>query len=166
MKRNNICQTGSIWKLFRNTGNIFLSLFSHSFYFLTQIYYHLKNLPGQKNQRDIFSYLIYIFNIKIRCSWILWKLFVNRNIICQIIIFSNRNNVQKMKLLRIGNYLWPEYQLIYLWQIYYQTICKLFANRELFADHCPREGLDPLDILNPSAWRQGLKDNNLNMESI
>ena len=42
-----------------------------------------------------------------------------------------------MKLWRIGIgiYLWPEYQQIDLWRIYSRTICKLFANRELCAEH-------------------------------
>ena len=48
------------------------------------------------------------------------------------------NIVHEMKLWRlgIGIYFWPEYQRIDLWQIYLQTISELFANRELFAEHC------------------------------
>ena len=48
------------------------------------------------------------------------------------------NIVHEMKLWRlgIGIYLWPEYQRIDLWPIYLQTIHELFANRELFAEHC------------------------------
>ena len=59
------------------------------------------------------------------------------NNICQIIIFVNRNSIHKMKLSREGIwiYLWPKYQRIDLWLIYLQTICKLFANRDLFAEH-------------------------------
>ena len=43
-----------------------------------------------------------------------------------------------MKLWRIGIriYLWPQYQGIVSWRIYSRTICKLFANKELFAEHC------------------------------
>ena len=80
--------------------------------------------------------ILYIFLNKIRYSWILWKIFVNRNIICQITILANRNNVHEMKLwqMGIGIYLWPKYQRRDSWQIYSQTIHKLFANRELFAE--------------------------------
>ena len=65
------------------------------------------------------------------------KIFVNKNNICQINIFAKRNNIHEMKLRRIGIgiYLWPKNQRIDSWQIYSQTIHKLFANRELFAEH-------------------------------
>ena len=83
------------------------------------------------------SYSLYIFNIRRKYSWMLWNIFVNRNNIHQINIFANRNNIHEMKLWQtgIGIYLWPNYQQIDLWQIYLQTIRKLFANRELFAKH-------------------------------
>ena len=65
---------------------------------------------------------------------------MNRNNIFKIKIFANRNNFHEMKLWRIGIgiYLWPKYQGINLWRIYLQTICKLFANRELFTKHLTR----------------------------
>ena len=63
---------------------------------------------------------------------------VNRNNICPIIILDNRNTIHEMKWwhIGIGIYLLPKYQQIDLGQIYLQTICKLFTNRELFAEHC------------------------------
>ena len=85
------------------------------------------------------SLSIYIFNIKVRYSWILWKIFVNRTNICQITLFANMNNIYEMKTCQIGIgiYLWLKYQWKDLWQIYSQTIHQLvFANRELFAEHC------------------------------
>ena len=36
----------------------------------------------------------------------------------------------------IGIYSWHKYQRIDTWWIYSRTIRKLFANRELFAEHC------------------------------
>ena len=65
---------------------------------------------------------------------------MNTNNIPQTIILANRNNIHEMKLWRIGIglYLWPKYQRIDSWQIYLQTIWKLFANRELCAEHCFR----------------------------
>ena len=97
----------------------------------------LKNLPAKENYTEIYAHSLYIFLIEIRYSWILWKIFVNGNIIRQIKILGNRNNIHGMKLWRIGIriYSWPQYQGIDLWQIYLRTICELFANRELFAEH-------------------------------
>ena len=117
------------WYLF------FLKRMSKKFFFLTL---HLKNSPGKQSHSEIYSYSLHIFTIRIIYSWILWKIFVNRNNICQINIFANRNNIHEMKLWRIGIgiYLWPKYQQIDLWRIYSRTIRKLFANRELFAEHC------------------------------
>ena len=62
---------------------------------------------------------------------------MNRNNICQITIFANRNNIYEIKLWRIGigNYLWPEYQRIDSSRTNLQTIRKLFTNRDLFAEH-------------------------------
>ena len=42
------------------------------------------------------------------------KIFVNRNIICQIKVLANRNDIHEMKLWRIviGIYLGPKYQQI------------------------------------------------------
>ena len=76
-------------------------------------------------------------HIRIIYSWIPWKIYVNRNNICQIKIFKNRNNIHEMTLWRIGIgiYLWHKYQRIYSWWIYLQTICEIFAKRELFAEH-------------------------------
>ena len=104
-----------------------------SFSWLLYIFY-LKNLPGKQSHSEIHSYYLYIFNIRIRYSWILWKIFVNS----QIDIFLNRNNIHEIKLwqIGIGIYLWPKYQRIDSWQVYLQTICELFANRELLAEHC------------------------------
>ena len=83
-----------------------------------------------KCHSEIYSYALYIFNIKIRYSWTLWKIFVNRNNICQINVFANRNNIHEMKfwLIGMGIYLWPKYQRIDSGRIYLQTICELFAN--------------------------------------
>ena len=63
---------------------------------------------------------------------------MNRYNLRQINIVANRKNIYEMKLwqIGIGIYLWPKYQQIDSWQIYSQTICKLFANREVFAEHC------------------------------
>ena len=63
---------------------------------------------------------------------------MNRNIIRQITILANRNHIHEMELWRIGIgiYLSPKYQRIDLQRIYSQTIHELFANRELFAEHC------------------------------
>ena len=82
---------------------------------------------------EIYAYSLYIFNKKIRHSWILWTIFVNRNNFGQIKIFANRNNIHDIELLKIGIgiYSWPKYQQIDSWQIYLQTICKLFANYSL-----------------------------------
>ena len=73
-----------------------------------------------------------------RYSLILWKIFMNRNNICEITVFANRKNIHEIKLwqIGIGIYLLSKYQRIDLWQIYLQTICELFANRELFDEHC------------------------------
>ena len=124
-----------MWYLF------FLKHMSKNFFFLTFLT-HLKRLPGKQSHSEIYAYSLYIFNIRIRYSWILWKIFVNRNSIRQIKIFVNRNNIHEMKLWRIGIgiYLWPKYQRIDSWRIYSRTIRELFANRELFAEHCSRSG--------------------------
>ena len=47
---------------------------------------------------------------------------MNRNNICQIKIFANRNNIHEMKLWQIGMgiYSWPKNQRIEFWQIYSQ----------------------------------------------
>ena len=128
--RNNICQMGTICNLFMNIWNIFslLYYFNNLFSWLLFIF-PLKNLPGKENHSEIHAHPLYIFLIKIRYSWILWKIFVNRNIIRQIKIFVNRNNIHEMKLWRIGIgiYLWPKYQQIDLWWIfanYLQIICE------------------------------------------
>ena len=83
-------------------------------------------------------HFLFIYSIlKDIYSWILWKIFVNRNNICQITIFANRKNINMMTFwqIGIGIYSLPEYQWSDLWKIYLQTIRKLFANRELFAEH-------------------------------
>ena len=95
-----------------------------------------KNVAGKKNLRAItvlkkegggsgkvWSWSqIQLFFLKpsLRYSWILWKIFKNRNNILQIIIFMNRNNIHEMKLWRIwmGIYSWPKYQQIESWLIY------------------------------------------------
>ena len=109
--------------------------------------FHLKHLPGKQSHSEIYSYSLYIFHIKIRYSWMLWKIFVNRNNICKINIFAIRNNIYNMKLWRIGVgiYLWPKYQHIYSWRIYSQTIRELFTNIELFAENCPPPPPSPLN---------------------
>ena len=42
----------------------------------------------------------------------------------------------KLWQIGIGIYSWAKYQQIDSWQMYLRTIRKLFANRELFAEHC------------------------------
>ena len=123
---------GTIRKLFTN---ILLISFSWLLYI-----FPLKNLPGKENYSEIYAHYLYFFLIKIRYSWIFWKLFMKRNILLQITILVNRTNIHEMKFwwIGIGIYLWPKYQRIDLWRIYSRTICKLFANRELFAEHCFR----------------------------
>ena len=129
------------WEVFANNSripDIFFSLkkLSKIFFVDSYIFFIWKIYPANKS---IVRYMhtLYIYWIRIRYSWILWKIFVNRNIICQIKIFVNRNNIHEMKLWRIGIgiYSWPKYQRIDLWRIYSQTIRELFANRELFAEH-------------------------------
>ena len=70
--------------------------FSWLLYILIQ-----KNLLGKQSHSKIHKYFLFIFNIIIRYSWILWKILVNRNNICQNKIFANRNNIHEMKLWRI-----------------------------------------------------------------
>ena len=114
-------------------SHIFLVIpFSWLFYI-----FPLKNLPGKEKHSEMYAQSLYIFINKIRYSWILWKIFLNRNIICQITILANKNNIHEMKLWQIGIriYSWPKYQRIDLWRIYSGTIHELFANRELFAEH-------------------------------
>ena len=127
-KRNSICQIWSIRKLFTNTWNIFFLNNFFIIFFLSQFLYtfHLKYLPGKQNHSDIYAYSLYIFNEKIKYSWILIKIFINRNNICHITIFANRNNIQELKFWRIGIgiYSWPKYQRIDLWWIYSQSICE------------------------------------------
>ena len=131
------------WKVFANNSRIpDIHFFSKKFlknYFSWLLYFfHLKNLPGKQSHSEIYSYSLCIFNKIIRYSWILWKIFANRNNIHEINIFAKRNNIYEMKLWRIeiGIYSSPKYQQIDSWRIYSQTIRKLFANRELFAEHC------------------------------
>ena len=99
---------------------------------------YLKDLLSKQSHSEIHAYFLSIFNSRIWYSWILWRIFANRNNIRQITIFANRKNIQEMKLWRIGIgiYLWPKYQRIDSWWIYSQTIREIFANRELFAEHC------------------------------
>ena len=63
-------------------------------------------------------------------------------------ILANRNNIHEMKLcqIEIGIYLWPKYQRIDLWWKYSQTICKLYAKIELFAEHCNIYVLSPANF--------------------
>ena len=166
------------WKVFLNYSQI-PEIFSLSNFFLIFLFFLLlyifclKNLLGKQSHSEIYAYSLYILNIWIRYSWILWQIFVNWNNICQIIIFTNRNNINVMKLwqIGIGIYLSSKYQGIDLCRIYLriicklfakylriirklfanysQIICKLFANIELFADHCPKQKiLGPLSTLN------------------
>ena len=107
--------------------------------------FNLTNLLSKPSHSEIYSFSLYIFNIRIRYSWIIWrKKIVNRNNICQINIFSKRNNIHEMKLWQI--YLWPKYQQIDLWWIYSQTICELFANRVLFTEHSPPKTRSKFDL--------------------
>ena len=123
------------WEVLANYSQIpelfFLSHSSHNFFFLTlKYFFSFKNLPDKENHSEIYAYFLYIFLIKIRYSWILLKLFVIKIIIHQIKIFANRNNIHEMKWWQIwiGIHSWLKYQQIDLWQIYFQTICKLIAN--------------------------------------
>ena len=127
--RDNICQMGSMRELFTNTWNISFSWLLYMF--------HFKNLPCTQSHSELYPHSLDIFNIGTRYSWILWKIFVNRNNICQITIFAKKNDIHVIKCWRIGIgiYSWSKYQRIGLWQIYLRTIHELFANRELFAEH-------------------------------
>ena len=128
----------SIHKLFTNTWNtFFLKKISKNNFFLTLIYFSFEKPTGQSKPYWEICILFFLFNIRLRYSWILWKIFVNGNNIHQITIFANRNNIHEMKVLRIGIgiYLWAKYQRIDSSRIYSQTIRELFANRELFAEH-------------------------------
>ena len=100
-------------------------------YFLTYIFlvisfswllyiFPLKNLSGRENHSEIYAHSLYTFIIRMRYLWILLKIIMNRNIICQITIIANWNNIHEMKLSRIGLgiYLWPKYQQIDLWRIF------------------------------------------------
>ena len=136
---NYICPMGTICKLFMNIWNSFSLKYINliiSFFWLSYIFL-LKNLPDKENHSEIYAHPLFIFLIKIRYSWIHWKIFVNRNIICQITMLANRNNIHEMNLwqIGIGIYLWNKSQQIDSWQIISRTICELFANRELFAEH-------------------------------
>ena len=64
----------------------------------------LKKYPDKENHIEIYflSLYIYIFWIKIRYSWILSKIFVNRNTICQLTILANRNIIHEIKSWRPG----------------------------------------------------------------
>ena len=132
-------------ELFGNYSQISEIYFiSHIFCFIISFswllyIFSLKNLWGKENHNEIDAHPLYLFLIKIRYSWILWKIFVNRNIIRQITTLANRINIHEMKLWKIGIgiYLWPKYQRIDSWQIYLRTIRKLFTNRELFTEHYP-----------------------------
>ena len=107
------------WDVFANYSQITeiffsLKLFSKNIFFLTGIYLYFNNLLCKQHHGDIHAYSLYIFNIRIRYSWILWRTFANRNDIFLITIFANRNNIHKIKLwhIGIGIYLWPKYQQI------------------------------------------------------
>ena len=130
---------GTIFELISNIWNICsLIYYFNNFFILTLTYFSFQNLPGKENHSEIYAHSLNIFLIKIRYSWILSKIFVNRNIICQITIFVNRNTIHEMQLWQIGTgiYLWPKYQQTDLWRIYSRTIRELFANWELFFEHC------------------------------
>ena len=119
------------WEVFASYSQIpeiyfFLKKISKKIFFLLLYIVELKKLPCKQSHSEIYAYSLYIFNIIIWYSWILWNIFVNRNNICQITIFANRNNNSYViKLLQIGIwiYLWLIYQQIDLRQIYLQTIC-------------------------------------------
>ena len=129
---------GSICGWFLNKWYLFfLKFFFLNFFSVSWLFYifHLKNLPGKQSHSEIYWYFLYLFNIGIRYSWILWKIIRNRNIIRQINIFANRNNIHELWQIGIGIYLWPKYQHIGLWRIYSRTIHEIFGSRELFAEH-------------------------------
>ena len=81
--------------------------------------------PCKQSNSEGYAYSLYIFNIRIRYSWIIWKVFGNRNNIRPITIFSNKNNSHEINLWQfgVGIYSWPKYQQLDLWQ----PIFKLFA---------------------------------------
>ena len=65
------------WEVFANNSQIPDIFFSLSKNFFKQknswlLYiFHLKNLPGKQSHSEIYSYSLYIFNIRIKYSWIL-----------------------------------------------------------------------------------------------
>ena len=143
------------WEVFSNYSRIPKIFFSQFFV--------MKDLLGKQSHGKIYAYSLSIFNIIIKYSWILWRIFANRNNVLQITIFANRKNIHEMKLWRIGIgiYSWPKYKRIDSWQIYSQTICELFTNRELFAEHWDKQRNTHTDIATtrptrprgPSWWK-------------
>ena len=124
------------WDLLMNNSqipktNFFCKIFLFNSFFLILLFFHLKNLQGKQSHSELYKFSLYIFNFKIRYSWILWIIFVIGNNIHQITLLANRNNIPEMKLwyIGIGIYSWPEYQQLDLWQMYLQTICELFPKR-------------------------------------
>ena len=107
------------------------------FFLDSYIFLHLKNLPDNQSHNEMNAYSLCVFNIKRRYSWTLWQILMKKNNICEITIFANRkiNHEKGLWPINIGIYLWTNYQRIYEWQIYLQTIHKQFANKELFSEH-------------------------------
>ena len=68
------------WKVFTNYSqrpkiyffsNFFLII---SFSWLLYIF-HLETLPAKQSHSEIYAYSLYIFNVKIKYSWIIWKIY-------------------------------------------------------------------------------------------
>ena len=115
-----------------------LSYFSNNFFSFWVLYIiSFEKTTWQINHSEIYAHSLYIFLIKVNYLWVLWNIFVKKNVICQITILANRKHIHEIKLwqIGIGIYLWPKYQRIDSWWIYSRTICELYANREIFAEH-------------------------------
>ena len=130
-------------KIFANYSQlpeIFVSLYFISLFLVLDSYFFFKfkkKLPGNQNHSVISWNFVYIFIIKIKYSWTQKNISRNGNNIFPIKIFTNRNTIYEIKMLRtgIGIYLWPKYGQIDLWQIYFWNICKLYAYIKIFAKH-------------------------------
>ena len=91
------------WEVFATYSQIpeiyFISIFFFKtfFFLLTCNYFVLTNLPCKQSHREIYAYSLYIFNIGIRYSLILWKylwieiIFVNLHYLRIGIIFMKWN---------------------------------------------------------------------------
>ena len=94
------------WEVLANNSQIpdiyFFSKSVKKISFLPYLFFIWKIYRANKIIARYIHTFLNIFNKIIRYSWILWKIFVNRNNICQINIFANRINIREMKFWRIG----------------------------------------------------------------